>query len=59
MIPPPQIEEHAGIVVVRDDLIRGGTKRRVIGQFLTGGRRVCVCVAGLRIRPGGARLRLC
>jgi hypothetical protein len=36
MIPSPQIEEHDGIVVVRDDLVQGGTKRRVIGQFLTG-----------------------
>jgi len=36
MIAPPQVEEHAGILVVRDDLVQGGTKRRVIGQFLTG-----------------------
>ena len=33
---PPQIVEHDGIFVVRDDKIVGGTKARVIGQFLTG-----------------------
>lgn len=36
MMPEPHIEEHGGLLVVRDDLIQGGSKRRVIGQFLTG-----------------------
>lgn len=31
---PPQLEEHEGIVVVRDDLVPGGSKRRVIDQLL-------------------------
>lgn len=34
MIGPPSIEEHSGILVVRDDLIPGGTKRRVIDRML-------------------------
>lgn len=34
MIPPPQIVEHDGVLVVRDDLIGGGTKARyVLGLF--------------------------
>lgn len=32
--PDPIIQEIEGITVVRDDLIPGGTKARVIGQFL-------------------------
>lgn len=35
---PPLIEKHDGILVVRDDLIPGGTKRRGIHVFLTGGK---------------------
>lgn len=31
---PPVLEEHEGIVVVRDDLVAGGSKRRVIDQLL-------------------------
>lgn len=34
--PAPVIEEHAGILVVRDDLIPGGTKRRVLDRLLVG-----------------------
>jgi hypothetical protein len=30
----PQIEQHNGVLVVRDDLVQGGTKRRVLGQLL-------------------------
>jgi hypothetical protein len=33
-VPEPRIEKHEGILVVRDDLIEGGT-RRVIRHFLT------------------------
>lgn len=36
MLPPPEIREHDGVLVVRDDLLPGGTKRRVIGRFLLG-----------------------
>jgi hypothetical protein len=34
--PPPVLQEHAGILVVRDDLVPGGTKRRVLGSLLGG-----------------------
>jgi hypothetical protein len=34
--PEPVIEEHEGILVVRDDLIPGGTKRRVIDSLMIG-----------------------
>jgi hypothetical protein len=34
-LPPPVIEEIEGILVVRDDLIPGGTKRRVLDQLLS------------------------
>lgn len=34
--PDPVIEDHDGIMVVRDDLIPGGTKRRAIGSMLNG-----------------------
>lgn len=33
-LPPPVIEEHRGILVVRDDLIEGGTKSRVLDTVL-------------------------
>lgn len=33
----PYIDEYSGILVVRDDLIPGGTKRRVIDALLTNG----------------------
>jgi len=33
---PPTIDQIGGVYVVRDDLVRGGTKARVIGQFLHG-----------------------
>lgn len=36
MNPDPRIEEHGGFRVVRDDLIPGGTKRRLIPRFLNG-----------------------
>lgn len=36
VFPAPVIEDVAGIQVVRDDLIKGGTKARIIGQFLHG-----------------------
>jgi hypothetical protein len=36
--PAPVIEEHAGILVVRDDLIPGGTKARVLPAILQGAR---------------------
>lgn len=35
-IPPPVIEDRGGLLVVRDDLIPGGTKRRVLPALLTG-----------------------
>jgi hypothetical protein len=34
--PSPLIEEHSGILVVRDDRIPGGTKRRVLDRLLIG-----------------------
>jgi hypothetical protein len=37
MLPPPVIEEHAGYLVVRDDLIPGGTKQRAIAPLLSAG----------------------
>jgi hypothetical protein len=36
MLPEPVLTEHEGIVVVRDDLIPGGTKRRVLDGMLSG-----------------------
>lgn len=30
MLPKPVVEEHSGILVVRDDLLKGGTKMRAI-----------------------------
>jgi hypothetical protein len=33
-LPEPVVEEHAGILVVRDDLIAGGTKRRFLSPLL-------------------------
>lgn len=32
-IPDPVVREHDGVLVVRDDLIRGGTKRRFVSQL--------------------------
>lgn len=40
--PDPVIEDHAGILVVRDDLIPGGTKRRAIDAMLTGSAQAFV-----------------
>lgn len=35
MLPKPVIEEYSGFLVVRDDLLSGGTKMRaVIDQWL-------------------------
>jgi hypothetical protein len=36
MIPDPIIEQHGAIYVVRDDLIPGGTKRRILPRLLVG-----------------------
>lgn len=36
-LPAPVLEEHCGILVVRDDLIPGGTKQRVLPQILPPG----------------------
>lgn len=36
MIAAPVIQEHNGILVVRDDLIAGGTKRRVLPSLVKG-----------------------
>jgi len=33
MLPPQVITEHEGFLVVRDDLIAGGTKRRVLSEL--------------------------
>lgn len=33
-LPPPLLVEHEGIIVVRDDLLPGGTKRRALPAFL-------------------------
>lgn len=38
MLPPPVLEEWGDLLVVRDDLIPGGTKRRVLPGFLDPGR---------------------
>lgn len=37
---PPVVREHAGIMVVRDDLHPGGTKARFIGQLFEGADEV-------------------
>ena len=37
-LKPPVIKEHNGIMVVRDDLIPGGTKRRLLRGVLRAGR---------------------
>jgi hypothetical protein len=37
-LPDPVIQEHEGFLVVRDDLIAGGTKRRVLGNMLKSSR---------------------
>lgn len=39
-LPDIVLEEHAGITVVRDDLLPGGTKRRALGAILGGGPSV-------------------
>lgn len=36
IFPPPVVERHGAILVVRDDLLPGGTKRRVIDRLLVG-----------------------
>ena len=36
MLPPPVVETIDGVVVVRDDLLPGGTKRRAIPALLVG-----------------------
>lgn len=36
-LPPVVLQTHEGILVVRDDLLPGGTKRRVIGNVLLNG----------------------
>src|ERR1700722_9174995 len=33
-LPTPVIQEHEGFLVVRDDLLEGGTKRRALTQML-------------------------
>lgn len=35
-LPEIVLEEHAGVMVVRDDLLPGGTKRRALGALLDG-----------------------
>jgi hypothetical protein len=35
LLPEPILETHHGVVVVRDDLLPGGTKRRVVPLFFT------------------------
>ena len=42
--PPPVLETHDGIIVVRDDLIEGGSKTRFIQPLIyefAGKERVC------------------
>ena len=43
MIPAPQIEEHDGIMVVRDDRLPGGTKRRVLPVLMNSSREYVYC----------------
>lgn len=38
MIDPPVIERFGKILVVRDDLVPGGTKARVLPDLLRGGQ---------------------
>lgn len=38
MSAPPTISEHAGVLVVRDDLIPGGTKARILPAMIEAGR---------------------
>lgn len=35
-LPDPIVETHAGVIVVRDDLLPGGTKRRAIEPIISG-----------------------
>lgn len=37
-LPKPVIEEISGILVVRDDLLPGGTKRRALEKLVEPGR---------------------
>jgi hypothetical protein len=37
ILPAPKVERHGHVLVVRDDLIPGGSKRRVIDRLLVGG----------------------
>jgi len=36
MIADPIVKEHEGVLVVRDDLIRGGSKRRFVDRIIAG-----------------------
>ena len=36
MLPPPVVERHQGVLVVRDDLLAGGTKTRALLPFMQG-----------------------
>lgn len=36
-LPAPYIERHGQVLVVRDDLVPGGTKRRILPELMAGG----------------------
>lgn len=53
-LPPPIVEQHAGISVVRDDLLPGGTKARYLLGVFEGRREVVYASPAY----GGAQLAL-
>lgn len=56
MLPAPVIEEHAGVLVVRDDLLPGGTKMRAMLPLMQAqaASRVRLCEPGPGLCPGGS-----
>src|ERR1700677_1542679 len=38
ILPVPIVRKHGKVLVIRDDYLEGGTKRRVIPQLLVGGK---------------------
>ncbi len=51
-LPPPVTKEHDGILVVRDDLIAGGSKRRFVDRLIVGKSEVVYaspCYGGAQI----------
>lgn len=45
ILPAPTLREHGGFIVVRDDLLPGGTKRRVLARLFAQERPLEACYA--------------